>query len=489
MPRRRFITAVTSAVALGGAVLLAAAANADATLNPRVATTGPWTSAIEVPGLAALNAGGRAEVQSVSCGAPGDCAAVGSYLDASGNLQGFVVSQQGGAWGNAIEVPGLAALNVAGFAEALTVSCGSAGNCSAGGYFFDHRNHQQAFVVSERNGTWGNAIAVPRLAALSLGFAEVVTISCEPAGSCSAGGYYYDKHGQQGFVVSEQNGRWGAALAVPGLAALNAGFKGLDAIAGVTSVSCTAPGNCAAGGGYQDRHGHGQGFLVSERNGTWGKAIKPPGLVPLNAGGEAGINSVSCTTPGNCAAGGSYQDGTGQAQGFVISQRNGTWGAATKVPGLPSLAASAGPTRVNAVACTSAASCVAAGGYVDRHGHGQGFVVSLRNGTWNQATPVPGLSALNTGNSARVLAVSCSSADNCSAGGTYLNRKGSQLGFVVSEQNGIWGNAIEVPGLASLNAGVAQISAVSCAPGGGCSVGGFYQDQQLAVQGFVASHP
>jgi hypothetical protein len=173
----------------------------------------------------------------------------------------------------------------------------------------------------------------------------------------------------------------------------------------------------------------------------------------------------------------------------VISERNGTWGKAINVPGLSSLAPPAGSTRINAVDCTSAANCIAGGAYQDEHGHSQGFVVSKRNGSWNQATPVPGLSALNTGNSARVLALSCSSTGNCSAGGTYLSRQGGQQAFVVSEQNGTWGPAIEVPGLDSLNAGVAQISEVSCAPEGGCSVGGFYQDHRLAAQGFVVSHP
>jgi hypothetical protein len=489
MTRWRPITALAAVVAIGSAVLLAGAANAGATPIATAAAKGPWTTAIEVPGLAALNAGGRAEVRSVSCGAVGDCAAVGSYMDSSGNLRGFVVDQQNGAWGNATEVPGLAALNVAGFAEALTVSCESAGNCAAGGYFFDHRNHQQAFVVNERNGAWGNAAAVPRLAALSLGFSEVTAISCEPTGSCSAGGFYFDRHGQQGFVVSEQNGTWGGAIEVPGLGALNAGFKGLDAIAGVNSVSCNSPGDCAAGGGYQDRHGNGQGFLVSERNGTWGKAIKPPGLMPLNAGGEAGINMVSCTSAGNCAAGGSYKNKAGRAEGFVINERNGTWAKAIKVPGLASLAPVTEPTRVNAVACTSAANCAAAGGYQDRHGHSQGFVVTKRKGTWAKATAVPGLGSLNTGGSARVLVLSCSSTGNCSAGGTYLNRKKDQEAFVVSEQNGTWGKAIEIPGLGPLNTGVAQIAEVSCAPAGGCSAGGFYQDHQQAGQGFVVSHP
>jgi hypothetical protein len=482
------MAALIGTAVAGIAILLAGPVNAkpaEAAQATAVAPSpGPWGSASEAPGLAELNANGRAEVLSVSCGQAGTCAAGGSYTDGNGSLQGFVVSQQDGTWGNAITVPGLAAMNKAGFAEVLTVSCGPAGTCAAGGYFYDRRNHQQAFVVGEQNGTWGNAIAVPGLAKLSLGFAEVLTVSCDPTGGCSGGGYYYDRHGQQGFVVSEQNGTWGKAIEVPGLAALNTGFKGLDAVAQVSSVSCDSAGDCAAGGFYQDRLGHGQAFMTSERHGTWGKAVKPPGVAALNAGGSAGFSSLSCISPGNCGAGGYYKDGKGHGQGFVASERHGTWGKAIAVPGLAALTKTGG--RVYSVACTSAANCAASGGYTDVHSHGQGFVVSKLNGTWGKAIEVPGLGALNAGHTAKAWSVSCGSTGNCAAGGGYTDRRGNQQGFVVSEQNGTWGKAIEVPGLQTLNAGVAQVWSVSCGQASTCIAGGYYQDSQRHVQGFIA---
>jgi len=46
--------------------------------------------------------------------------------------------------------------------------------------------------------------------------------------------------------------------------------------------------------------------VVSERNGVWGRAIEVPGLAALNAGGTAGVVSVSCASAGNCAAAGDY---------------------------------------------------------------------------------------------------------------------------------------------------------------------------------------
>jgi hypothetical protein len=67
--------------------------------------------------------------------------------------QVFVADQTGGAWGNAQEVPGTAALNQGQDGSLASVSCGSAGNCGAGGFYTDDSGHQQAFVASETNGT------------------------------------------------------------------------------------------------------------------------------------------------------------------------------------------------------------------------------------------------------------------------------------------------------------------------------------------------
>jgi hypothetical protein len=114
-------------------------------------------------------------------------------------------------------------------------------------------------------------------------------------------------------VVSERNGHWRQAIEVPGLAALNNGGS-----AGVSSVSCPSAGNCGAGGNYVDRHRE-LVFVVSERNGVWRHAIRVPGIRDLGKGG-AQLFSVSCASAGNCATGGSYADRSGhynRLQGFV----------------------------------------------------------------------------------------------------------------------------------------------------------------------------
>ena len=117
-------------------------------------------------------------------------------------------------------------------------------------------------------------------------------------------------------MAVERNGRWGTVIRVPGLAALN---KRGDAK--VNSVSCASAGSCAAGGYYTDRSRHRQGFVAVERNGRWGTATGVPGLAALNAGRSAEVGSLSCPSPGRCAAGGSFRGRSGRRQGFVTQPR------------------------------------------------------------------------------------------------------------------------------------------------------------------------
>jgi hypothetical protein len=356
-----------------------------------------------------------------------------------GNAYAFVVSQKNGLWGRAGEVPGTGALNKGKDAGVSSVSCASAGNCSAGGFYRDAAGIVQVFVVSEKNGRWGKAQEVPGTAALNRGRtgASIGSVSCASAGNCSAGGGYTTAARQQlAFVVSEKSGIWAKAQAIRGLASLSAG---------IDSVSCAAAGNCSAGGSWGRVTGGGGGlFVVSEKSGIWGRAQAIRGL---GARADA-IGAVSCGSAGNCSAGGFSVGKSGAGQAFVVSEQDGTWGTAEEVPGLAALN-TGGDAEVSSVSCTPAGNCGAGGYYVDARGI-QAFVVSEKNGTWRTAEEVPGTAALNIGGNAQVSSVSCASAGNCSAGGYYNSRKFKVCheGFVVSERNGTWRAAERVPGTA-----------------------------------------
>ena len=376
------------------------------------AAAGTWQKAIEVPGTASLNAGGSASISSVSCASAGNCSAGGYYLDGSGHEQTFVVNEANGTWQKAIEVPGTASLNTGGSASINSVSCTSAGNCSAGGSYIGSSG-QEASIVNEVNGTWQKAIEVPGTASLNkAGDAWVVSVSCASAGNCSAGGYYYDTlDNHQAFVVNEVDGTWQKAIKMPGVSS-----------AQFYSISCASAGNCSAGGSYGG-YPNVQAFIVNEVNGTWHKAIEVPGTSSLNAGASAATASVSCASAGNCSAGGFYFDGSGHEQTFVVNEVDGIWQKAIEVPGTATLN-TYGFDSISSVSCASAGNCSAGGSYTDSSNHYRAFVVNDVNGTWHKAIEVPGTATLNTFGAAQVASVSCASPENCSAGGSYVDSSG-----------------------------------------------------------------
>ena len=373
-------------------------------------------------------------------------------------------------WGKAIEIPGLGALNKGGFAFPSSMSCVSAGNCVAAGQYNGSAG-DQAFVVTESKGRWGKAIAVPGLSTLNkTGDLFEVSISCGSAGDCAVGGDYIGpRDGTFAFVASEHNGVWGKAIKVPGLGTLDTSKKeGED----LTSLFCSPGGsNCTAGGSYEVGSGSTLGiiaYVVSERNGRWGQAMPVSGLNPRQF---SRILTLSCASAGNCSAGGTL----GGSEGFVVTEKKGTWGKAIMVPGLSALN-TGDQAQVDQMSCASAGNCVAGGNYLGSQDDEQAFVVSERNGAWGNAIDIPGLKALNVAGAAEVHAISCPAPGDCTVSGTYEHTPtfGFQ-GYVVSEKNGKWGNAIEIPNLGRLNrGGDVEIAKVACTSAGNCAAGGNY---------------
>jgi hypothetical protein len=333
----------------------------------------------------------------------------------------FVVGETHGTWGKAEQVPGIAALDTGNLSWIYSVSCASAGDCGAGGYYTDSAGHAQAFVVDEKNGIWGTAQEVPGTAAFNRGgFARVNSVSCASAGNCSAGGSYSDDNfGEQAFVVNEKNGIWGTAQEVPGTAALNT-----DDDAAVTGISCTSAGTCGAGGYYGSTGFTTSAFVVNETNGTWGIAQKVPHTPDASRSGGEGFVSMSCTSAGNCGAGGIKLDSSSKFHAFVLNETNGTWSAAHTVRGTSN-------GGIGPLSCAAAGNCSAGGDYRQSRHHDEAFVVDETNGTWGSAQEVPGIAALNVGGLASVYDISCASRGHCSAVGNYVNGSGHDEAFVV----------------------------------------------------------
>ncbi len=261
-----------------------------------------WRTALEVPGTGALNGGGYAEVDSLSCPPGGTDAgtAVGFYTTADFNAEPFIADQgAGGAWGTALAVPVVADLSD--YAAMTGVSCPSAGNCTAVGAYSDCQSSFEsgdgAFTVTESGGTWQDAAALPGIPPPDDGGdAEADQVSCSSPGNCATAGFTYDGD-YQVFVADESSGTWQDASGVPGLAVLSTGGE-----ADLGSMSCGGDGDCVVAGDYDTGTGLSQAFVATETSGTWGTAQQVPGTEYLNTGQEGGVNAVSCPAAAYCGS-------------------------------------------------------------------------------------------------------------------------------------------------------------------------------------------
>jgi hypothetical protein len=464
MPHHSKLLIVFLSIAIVGA---ASTYSFAAPLTPRVL----WGNASEVRGVPKHNYLFGSDLFAVSCASAGNCSAGGNYALSARLSQAFVVNETNGTWGKAQTVPGFTRRDASENTQVYVMSCPSNGDCSAAGIYAVKNNSPLIFVVDEKNGTWGHAIEVPGSARLDAGGGGFITsISCPSAGNCSAGGILpvaFSTTISGAFVVNETNGVWGTAMELSGPRSFNHNGAGID------SISCASAGNCSAGGTFpKGAHGGAPSFVVNETDGVWGKVHAIPGLNSLNVGGSSEFRSVSCGAPGNCSAVGQYQQISGVTRAYIVSEVKGVWGAAFRVPGLSKLN---GPhmSSLTTISCASSGNCTA-GGYYGNGDHQIAFIVSEKDGTWGTASAVTGLAALNAGHTSYMQIISCASVGNCGASGMYSDASGNAQSFLVNETNGTWGPAQTITGLTKIKAKSAYVLSLSCGGPISCSaVGGF----------------
>ncbi len=197
---------------------------------------------------AALNLGGLAQVNAVSCVSPTFCVAGGQYEDASGGYQAFVSRYNGVSWTDG-ELG--AALNGGGLAKVNAVSCVSPTFCVAGGQYTDGSGMSQALVSVFGGSSWTDQTLAATLNLL--GSAQVNAVSCVSPSYCVAGGDYTGLTGIEALVSLYGGSTWADQTVA---SALNLGGN-----ATVHSALCVSDGFCLAGGTYTDAANHAQGFV------------------------------------------------------------------------------------------------------------------------------------------------------------------------------------------------------------------------------------
>lgn len=282
----------------------------------------------------------------------------------------FVADETGGTWSPASLVSGTGNFDTSTYNRPASISCASDGNCSIVGKFWDG-NYYQAFAASEVSSSW---LPAAELTSSDPTFNENdaagVQVSCSSAGNCGATGYYYDvqqlpllrhAHGSsQGeevaFVVNQVGGVWQDAVPVSGLPSGNYYSTG-------TSISCTSATNCSAVGDFRDSGGYRQAYGVSEVAGTWGSALEFTSTLTNFNSSTTLVTSISCASNGNCSAVGTFNEAVDPA--YAVDQVSGTWLSPVQLMSSAEGFDSSSNLSAPSVSCPTEGLCSAGGGYYD----------------------------------------------------------------------------------------------------------------------------
>ncbi len=431
---------------------------------------------VPLPTGAATGSAQDYALDSSACPAAGDCVAVGWYVDGSGNQQGLVETETNGSWtAQDLNLSSLPSVDSNPGAALNSVACTSVGNCVAVGGYDDSGGNQQGLIATETGGSWSvsevNTSPLPSL--YSDATVMVLSVSCPSAGDCSAVGNYFDaSDAEQGLILSESNGTWTAGkLSLSGLSTDS------DPSVGLFQVSCASAGNCAAVGAYRDASANTQGLLVTESSGTWtaGEAnLSQLPSVHSNPGAE--LESVSCPSAGACTAVGYYLDGTDTFQGLLLNQSDSDWQPATEAT-LPADAAGQTVNQndlfVNSVSCASAGNCTAVGSYDATSANDvEGLELTETNGSWapGVATDLPGAASSNP--EVWLASVACVSAEHCVAAGTFEGGDGNNQALIAQQSGSTW-TAGSVEQQTIYDHYDDSGAAVACAAGGYCADAGY----------------
>jgi hypothetical protein len=481
--RRRRVEAgvfIALVLACGGLALSAASAATGvpefaAAFNPGV-PTGPDVSTTTQ----------AAALDDVTCTGPGDCVGVGYYEDGNGpdDYQAMVVDETNGTWAHPTELAALpsGAATAAGEQSAFLdgITCTSTGDCTAVGGYNDTTGSGQAMVVTETNGAWAPAtkLALPSGADTVPDDQDAYlnSVTCTSPENCVAVGVYYDTNGAQdlqAMIATETSGMWASTKAVlPGDAATGSG----EDHGYLETIICTGPGVCVAGGDYLESGTPGgyQAMLVTETSGTWTptKLALPTDAVTITGDQDAGLQSIACTSAGNCVAVGYYEDATtphDDSQAMAASETSGTWAQPTKIV-LPPTATTAGnqDASLDSVTCAAPGSCVAVGEYYDNNGleDSQAISAAQTGGVWTAATQLslPSDALTSSGDQeASLRAVACTTPGTCVATGTYTN----PAGYAPMIADSLPSLAVSTPSLPAAVVGTAYSAQLAASGGAG----------------------
>jgi hypothetical protein len=335
----------------------------------------------------------------------------------------------------------------------LAESCGAATSCEAVGDYYNATGDTVTLAERWVGRNWFTQ-ATPALAGVSS--SQLNGVSCLSPRACTAAGYETNRAGVIVPLVETWNGSRWSTQSVP--APSGSPASGFFAISCASASACTAVGDT--------RNPVGQSLPLAER---WNGTTWTVQAMPNPSGAQAtGLFAVSCATATACTTTGAAAGSSGIPAPLAEAWNGTTW--TVKTTPVPSGAVGG---ELDGVACVTPAACTSVG-YADAASGSFATLAERWNGTaWRiQATPVPagaGASAL--------LAVSCTSATMCTAGGAYVTK--TSMPPLAEGWNGTaW--SVEQTADPPRTRG-SQFNAIACAASGTCTAVG----QQASMSGGV----
>jgi hypothetical protein len=238
-------------------------------------------------------------LNSVSCGGPSLCFAVGDRNDNTDLTAGVLLEEWNGTnWTVQPPLPepaGAAAIGIS------AVSCVSPSDCTAVGVAALDNFTKQTTLAEHWDGKGWSIEPAPALGTSDQ--PALTSVSCAGT-ACMAAGTIFTSTGEAPLAEQFNGTKWSVtSLATP------AGASGLA----VRGLACTSTSNCYAVGAAGTSTG-GAVTLIEQWNGTSWAVVPSP-----NAAGDNTLNGISCTSTQSCMAAG--RAGTGATTQATLAMR------------------------------------------------------------------------------------------------------------------------------------------------------------------------
>ena len=370
----------------------------------------------------------------VSCSSPGNCTAVGQFRDINEALQAFTMTSTGGVWALAQPAVFPTLIQSTPLNSVFnSVSCSSPGNCTAVGQFLNSTGGNEAFTMTSTGGVWGTARPAVFPADIQNTSLDSVfnSVSCASPGNCTAVGQFKNiTGGFEAFTMTSTNGVW--ALARP---AVFVDFvQDVSKYGLFTSVSCASPGSCTAVGLVRNSDFTNKAFTMTSTNGEWGTARPAVFPAPTQSSSlSSNFNSVSCASPDNCTAVGRFQNAVDDFQAFTMTSTGGDWDYAQPAQFNAGLQNIEPDDVLRSVSCATPGNCTAVGDFMNSINNKEAFTYTSINGVWGAAEPAEFSDGVRSNSgSASFYSVSCSTPRNCTALGDFSSIASGRKAFTAT---------------------------------------------------------